>query len=140
MAAPAPPVWPQRRSVPAALHRHRAALAHPALEAGEEAFELAKAARQQIMHVAGLRDSRSKVRGRGIGIALDDRDPVDEVAEHTGSTHARQAAADHNCAGDGHGVPLLYEMHALRRKESSKYAYLKFGHRYPDQGTSYFDD
>jgi len=76
-------------------------LAHPALEAGEEALELVKAARQQIVYVAGLWDSRSKVVGREIGIALDDRDPVDDVAEHTGGTHACQAAANHEGTGGG---------------------------------------
>jgi hypothetical protein len=74
------------------------------LEARKEALELAKAARQQIVHVACLRDSRPKVEARGIGIALDDRDAVDEVAEHTAGTHARHAATDHEGAGGGHGV------------------------------------
>jgi hypothetical protein len=63
-------MWPPRRDVQAAFHRHRSALAPPPLEAGEEALELAKATRRQIMYVAGLRDSRSKSRGQRIGIAL----------------------------------------------------------------------
>src|SRR4029450_8685141 len=113
-------MWPQRRDVPAAFHRHRSALAHPALEAGEEALELAKAARQQIVHVASLRDSRSKVVSRGIGIALDDRDPVDEVAEHTSGTHARQTAADHEGAGGGRGVPLHECMRSTRAECRAK--------------------
>src|SRR5262245_65242028 len=79
MGAPTPPMWPQRRGVPGGFHRHRATLAHPSLEAGEETVQLAKATRQQIVHVAGLRDARSKVVGGGIRIALDDRDPVDDV-------------------------------------------------------------
>src|SRR5262245_45268529 len=88
------PVWLRR------LHPcgHSVATSQPdstALETGEKAFELAKAAGQQIVHVTGLRDSRSKLVGQGIGIALHNRDPVDDVAKHTGGTHSRQAAADH---------------------------------------------
>src|SRR5215471_6181907 len=105
MGAPAPPMWPERRGVPGGLHRHRSELAHPALEAGEEAVELAKATGQQIVHVAGLRDARSEVEIRGIRIALDDRDPVDDVAEHTGGAHPGHAATDHESAGRWHGVP-----------------------------------
>ena len=37
--------------------------------------------------MAGLRNARSKFGRRGIGIALDDRDLVDEVAQHAGGTH-----------------------------------------------------
>src|SRR5262245_53244632 len=101
-------MWPQCRDVPAAFHRHRSAFAHPALEAREEALELAKATRQQIVYVAGLRDSWSKVERRGIRIALDDRDPVDDVAQHTRGTHPRQAAADHDGAGGGYGAPFTH--------------------------------
>src|SRR5215831_8619689 len=63
VAAPTPPVWPQCRDVPAGFHRHRSALPHSALEAREEALELTKATRQQIVHVASLRDAWSKLVG-----------------------------------------------------------------------------
>jgi hypothetical protein len=102
-----------RRDVPAGFHCHRSAVAHPTLEAREKAVELTEAARQEIVDVTGLRDPCSKLVGRGIGIALDDRDRVDNVAEHSGSTHARQAAAEHESAG-GHAVPLSRFMRSIR--------------------------
>jgi hypothetical protein len=80
-------MWPQGRNIPTGFHRDSSTLPHPALEAGEEALEFAQAARQQIMDMAGLRDARSKVVRRGIGIALDDRDRVDKVAQDPGGTH-----------------------------------------------------
>src|SRR5262249_44790260 len=106
VATPTPAMWPQGRCVPAGLHRHRAPLAHPLLEPWEEAVELTEAARQEIVHVTGLRDPGSEVETRGIGIALDDRDPVNNVAEHTRGAHPGQAAADHERARAGHSVAV----------------------------------
>src|SRR5262249_34615593 len=102
VATPTPAMWPQGRCVPAGLHRHRAPLAHPLLEPWEEAVELTEAARQEIVHVTGLRDPGSKVEGRRIRITLDDRDPVDDVAEYSRGAHPRQAAADDEGARTGH--------------------------------------
>ena len=87
MAARTPPLRPQRRHVPPGFDRDRAALPHPTLEAGEEALEFAQAARQQIMDVTGLRDARAEVMGRGIGIALDDRDRVRLTSLRTRAAH-----------------------------------------------------
>src|SRR5262249_47897860 len=89
----------------AGFHGYRAALTHPGFEAGEEALELAQSAGEEIVNVASLRDARSKVRRGGIGIALDDRDLVEVVAQDTGGAHARQTAADHQSASGGHGRP-----------------------------------
>src|SRR5215471_15592416 len=97
---------PQRRGVPAGFHGYRAALTHPGFEAGEEALELAQSASKQIVNVASLRNARSKVGRRGIGIALDDRDLVEDVAQNAGGAHARQTAADHQSVSGGHVPPL----------------------------------
>src|SRR5215471_17430335 len=106
MGAPRPSMRPQRRGVPGGFHGYRAALTHPGFKAGEEALELAQSASEQIVNVASLRNARSKVGRRGIGIALDDRDVIDDVAQNAGGAHARQTAADHQSASGGHG-PLL---------------------------------
>src|SRR6516165_12006730 len=94
---------PQRRGVPAGFHGYRATLTHPGFEAGEEALELAQSAREQIVNVASLRYARSKVGRRGVSIALDDRDLVEDVAQNAGGAHARQTTADHQSASSGHG-------------------------------------
>src|SRR5215472_9561293 len=110
---------PQRRGVPAGFHGYRATLAHPGFEAGEEALELAQSASEQIVNVASLRNARSKVGRQRIGIALDDRDLVEDVAQNAGGAHARQTAADHQSASDGHGplpprpANLAASMHRL---------------------------
>jgi hypothetical protein len=94
---------PQRRGVPAGFHGYRATLTHPGFEAGEEAFELAQSASEQIVNVASLWNALSKVGPRGIGIAFDDRDLVEDVAQNAGGAHPRQTAADHQSASGGHG-------------------------------------
>src|SRR6516225_8384716 len=87
--------------------------------AGEEALELTQSASEQIVNVASLRNARSKVGRRGIGIALDDRDLVEDVAQNAGGAHARQTAADHQSASGGHGplpprpANLAASMHRL---------------------------
>jgi hypothetical protein len=88
------------------------------LEAGEKAVEFGQAARQQIVYMAGLRDSRSKLVRRSIGIALDNRDIVDKVAKDTGGAHTGQAAADHDCIGGSHRAryrikPLVKNIQAI---------------------------
>ena len=93
-------------NVPTGFHRYSSAIAHPLLEAGEKAVEFLQAARQQIMYMAGLRDSRSKLVSRSIGIALDDRDIVDKVAKDTGGAHTGQAAANHDRTGGSQRVSL----------------------------------
>jgi len=77
--------------------------AHPSFEAGKEALELEQPASEQIVNVASLRNAGPKVRRRGIGIALDDRDLIEDVAQNAGGAHARQTAADHQSASGGHG-------------------------------------
>src|SRR5215468_11351215 len=94
---------PQRRGVPAAFHGYRATLTHPGFEAGEEALELTQSASEQIVNVTSLWNTLSKVGRRGIGIALDNRDMIDDVAQNAGGAHARQTAADHQSASGGHG-------------------------------------
>src|SRR5215510_3211883 len=103
MGTSGPSMRPQRRGVPGGLHRNRAALAYPCFEAREETLELAQPASEQIVNVASLRNALPKVERRGIGIALDDRDRVEVVAQNAGSAHARQTAADHQSASGGHG-------------------------------------
>src|SRR5215470_11124204 len=102
MGTSGPPVRPKRRGVPAAFNRYRAALAHPGFEAGEKTLELAQSASEQIVDMARLRNARSKVGRRGIGVTLDDRDLVETVAQDARGAHARQAAADHQSASGGH--------------------------------------
>src|SRR6516162_2972627 len=94
---------PQRRGVPAGFHGYRATLAHPGFEAGEEALELAQSASEQVVNVASLRNALSKVGRRGMGIALDDRDLVEDLAQNAGGAHPRQTTADHQSASGAHG-------------------------------------
>src|SRR5262245_41609186 len=105
MSAPGPSMRPQCRGVPAGFHGYSAALTHPDFKAGKKALELAQSASEQIVNVASLRNARSKVERRGIGVALDDRHLVEVVAQNTRGAHARQTAADHQSASGGHGQP-----------------------------------
>src|SRR5262245_12368972 len=98
---------PQSRGIPTAFHGYRATLPHSGFETGEDAFELEQSAGEAIVHVARLRNSPPKIRRRGIGIALDDCDLVDDVTQHAGGAHTSQTAADHQSASRGHGpVPI----------------------------------
>src|SRR5215469_6046605 len=94
---------PQRRGIPSCFDGYRATLTHPRFEAGEETLELAQSASEQIVNVASLRNALSKVGRRGIGIALDDRDLVENVAQNAGGAYPRQTTADHQSASGAHG-------------------------------------
>src|SRR6516164_8687253 len=93
---------PQRGDVPAGFHGYRTTVTHPCFEAGEEALELTQSASEQIVNVASLRNALSKFGRRGIGIALDDRDVVEGVAQYAAGAHACQTAADHQSPSGGH--------------------------------------
>src|SRR5262249_18312281 len=74
----------------------RARRQHALLEAGEEPLEVTPPARQEGVHVTALRHAGAFERARGIGVAVDDRDPVEPVGEDTGCAHPGDAAADHH--------------------------------------------
>ena len=88
-------------------------------EAGKQPLELALAAGEQRVRVMALRHTgavRDIVR---VAIAVEDRDRIEEVAEHARGTHARQAPAD----GDSvrhHEVKLMTGQVELRGGETKR--------------------
>ena len=69
---------------------------HRALEAREQRFDLEPPPRQQRMDVAALRHSRAFDRALGERVAIDHRDPLEEIGQDARGAHAGHASANHN--------------------------------------------
>jgi hypothetical protein len=86
-------------AAPTRFDGERPGIEHFSLESREQCFVFPQAASQQIVEMVCLRHAGSKVAVEWIGITFDHPDALDEVAQNTGGTYPRQAAANHDRIG-----------------------------------------